>query len=528
MECAPVPSAEQTVPTSTLSIWSETYMKRVLLHLVVFIALILSSWPALAHVGSADVYYEGDAGPYHLFVTVKLPQVIPGIAEMQVRSATPDVQRIQTVLLRLTGPGSNLPSAPDFAQRSKDDPQFFVSNLWFMEYGALQVRIEADGAKGKASLAVPIASFPRQSLPMSPWLRVLGIGILVGLTLSIVPIIGGVVREATVPPGEVPQPSHRRRARSVMAFTLVATIGLLYANRTLWSAEAATYERSVELLKPRRVVTTIEDQNRLVLRLASPLMLPVAGRGKVTREIKMADVIPDHGHLMHLFLIGAPGMNRLWHLHPDRAGETFTQRLPAMPAGQYRVFAEIVDNNGFPWTLVGELTLPQLTGAAPAGDDSQWEGAPLSPASPEASAATLPDGARLIWEKPSTPLKANVPTSFRFRVESKDASPEPLEPYMGMAAHMIVMCSDLSVFAHLHPTGSVPMASLDMAQAGLFAQASAGAPSVSMGTMMHSQAQLPPNFSVPYGIPHPGQYRFVVQIKRSGQVQTAAFDTHVQ
>ena len=28
-----------------------------------------------AHVGSPDVYYEGDAGPYHLFVSVRLPQI---------------------------------------------------------------------------------------------------------------------------------------------------------------------------------------------------------------------------------------------------------------------------------------------------------------------------------------------------------------------------------------------------------------------------------------------------------------------
>jgi hypothetical protein len=36
--------------------------------------------PAVAHVGSPDVYYEGDAGPYHLFVTVRMPQVVPGVA----------------------------------------------------------------------------------------------------------------------------------------------------------------------------------------------------------------------------------------------------------------------------------------------------------------------------------------------------------------------------------------------------------------------------------------------------------------
>jgi hypothetical protein len=117
-------------------------------NLLTALFLVLSATVAFAHVGSADVYYEGDAGPYHLFVTVRLPQVIPGISEIQVRSVSPDIQTVHIVILRLTGPGSNLPSTPDLAQRSNIDPQFFVSNLWFMEYGALQVRITAEGSKG--------------------------------------------------------------------------------------------------------------------------------------------------------------------------------------------------------------------------------------------------------------------------------------------------------------------------------------------------------------------------------------------
>jgi hypothetical protein len=44
----------------------------------------------------------------------------------------------------------------------------------------------------------------------------------------------------------------------------------------------------------------------------------------------------------------------------------------------------------------------------------------------------------------------------------------------------------------------------------------------------HHHASLPASFSVPYGVPRPGDYRFFVQIKRSGQVQTAAFDARVQ
>jgi hypothetical protein len=258
-------------------------------------------------------------------------------------------------------------------------------------------------------------------------------------------------------------------------------------------------------------------------------MLPIAGQGRMTVEVKPQEVIPDHGHVMHLFLIAMPGMESVWHLHPDLAdGGAFAIRLPAMPAGQYQVFADIVDKNGFPWTLVENLKLPRIAGtAAMLGDDSHWEGAPLTPRFSEATVAPLPDGARLVWERGDGPLKADVPASFKFRVEAKDGSPVPdLEPYMGMAAHMIVVRSDLSVFAHLHPSGSVSMAALDLAQTGLLAPSGAGVSG--MAAMVHSHAPVPPKFSIPYGIPRAGDYRILVQIKRSGQVQTAAFDVHVQ
>lgn len=500
------------------------------LTLLLLAALFLPSAQAYAHVGSADVYFEGNAGPYPLFVTVRMPQVIPGVAEIEVRSASPDVHTIKVVLLRLTGPGSKHPSTPDVAERSKQDPQFFASDLWLLEYGGLQARIEADGSKGKAELSVPIASFPRQAKPMAPWMRVLGIFVLVGLTFSVVPVAGGIARECTVPPGEVPQRSNRRNSRIVMALTLIATAGAVYGARAMWNEEDAVYERNVDLLKPPPVEATLQDGNRLLLRLSSPLMLPLAGKGREAVEVKLEEVIPDHGYLMHVFLVGMPGMDKVWHLHFDRAeGGAFAKRLPAMPAGEYRIFADIVDKNGFPWTLLGSVNLPRIDGTAPVGDDSRWEGALLTTPVSEETVAQLPDGGRLVWERGDGPLKANVATSFKFRVEEQDGSPaSDLEPYMGMAAHMVALRSDLGVFAHVHTNGSVPMAALDLAQTGLLAQSSAGGSDMDPAMAHHHHASLPPKFSIPYGVPEPGDYRFFVQIKRSGQVQSAAFDARVQ
>ena len=44
---------------------------------------------ARAHVGSKDVFETLQAGPYKLFVTIRMPNVIPGIATVEVEAASP-------------------------------------------------------------------------------------------------------------------------------------------------------------------------------------------------------------------------------------------------------------------------------------------------------------------------------------------------------------------------------------------------------------------------------------------------------
>jgi hypothetical protein len=85
--------------------------------------LVALALPASAHIGSPDVFYEGDAGPYHLFVTVRVPQVVPGVAAIEVRANSDDVREVSTAVTWMTGPGSkNLP-VPDIAKQSKTDPR---------------------------------------------------------------------------------------------------------------------------------------------------------------------------------------------------------------------------------------------------------------------------------------------------------------------------------------------------------------------------------------------------------------------
>jgi hypothetical protein len=486
------------------------------LRVVGVLTLLLSAaLTVCAHVGSPDVYFEGDAGPYHLFVTVRAPQVIPGVAEIRVRSASGDVRSMQFVSMRLSGPGSNLPPTPDLAQQSKEDPQFFTGSLWLMESGALRVRIRVDGAKGKGEVSIPVPSFAQRTLTMDKPLKgILGL-LMVFLAAGIVFIAGAAVREGNLAPGETPAPGKIRRAKLVMAITAVVVVGVLYLGRAWWGAEAGNYERGVNFFKPPSAETTLESGNRLVIR--------ARGHDKEwPKEVKMEEVIPDHNHLMHLFLIRVPGMDRLLHLHPERIeGGAFAEELPTI-SGRYQVFADVVDKAGFPWTLVGDVNLPQIDGKPLTGDDSSWSGAPLTKPAGEASTFLLPDGGHMTWERASGPLKANTAMNFTFRVQTKEGKPaQDLEPYMGMAGHAEFVRSDMSAFAHVHPAGSVAMAALQLAQAGVLE----GPPAMPGGMAMGAQ---PSEVSFPYGFPRPGDYRIFVQIKRAGHVETGVFDARVE
>src|ERR1700680_3451461 len=202
-----------------------------------------------AHVGSSDVFFEGDAGPYHIYVTVRVPQVIPGIAEIQVRSASNDVEKIEIVPMRLSGAGSNFPPTPDVAERSKQDSQFFTGSLWLMEFGALKGRVSRDGSKGKGELAVPVPPFAQRTLPMERSLGGLLGFLMVFLAIGLVFIAGAASREGNLEPGETPPPAKTRRARMVMAITAVVVLGIIFLGKAWWDAEATNYKRDAHFFK---------------------------------------------------------------------------------------------------------------------------------------------------------------------------------------------------------------------------------------------------------------------------------------
>jgi hypothetical protein len=497
--------------------------RRARIFLTAVAAALLFATPALAHVGSPDVFYEGNAGPYHLFVSVMVPQVIPGVAQIDVRSETNEVSQVSTSVARLTGPGSKYAPVPDRAERSTTDPNLFTSSLWLMEYGSLRVILNVNGDHGAAEMSVPVPSFARKMLPMPLWLGVLLLALTIGLGIGAVSIMSAAVRDSALAPGAAVTQQAKRRGRLATVITALVVAAVFYGAFAWWNVEARDFAATAKFFKPPKLAVTLIPPNQLELK-------PAADDQAWIKFIGFNRLIPDHGHLMHLFLVRTPSLDRVWHLHPQQMGDgNFVDTLPPVEAGHYDVFADIVDKSGFPWTLVGSIDLPNINGAPLTGDDSGGA-APAIGASIGSTVAVLSDGSRVVWHRDSQ-LKARVPTILRFEVEDANGKPvSDLQPYMGMAAHAAIVKSDLTVFAHIHPSGTVPMAALMLASDKTGNASMSAMPGMSMpaGMNMAMPAEhISPEISIPYGFPSPGLYRIFLQFSLGGKIQTVSFDSHV-
>ena len=482
-----------------------------LLRLLLLTSIVFSPLASSAHVNSPDVYFDGYAGQYHLLVTITPPPVVPGIAEVQIRCAETDVQQIKVLPLKMVGVAAELAPTPDVAERSQTDPHLFHGKLWIMTRGSWKIQIQAEGSKGPGELFVPLPAVSTYSGKMHTALGALLAVLGLVLVAGIVGIVGAATREASLPSGQEPAAQERRRGYRREAVAIVLVLAALVLGDRWWRADAATNAR-LNYRVPH-LTAQLENGNVLELSLENPNVSEVDHYGVVSADkLVLNDLISDHGHLMHLFLVRMPDMQSFWHLHPRQAAEGhFAVDLPTVPAGHYQIFADIVHHTGFPETQVGEIDLPAFSGKALAGDDA---GSPDLSAS--ATISQLGDGYRMVWERDSSPLKANVPVWFRFRIEDKDGRPATgMENYMGMAGHAAFISTDGKVFAHVHPAGSVSMAAEMMAEGA----------SHDMSAMQ--SAPVGSEVSFPYGFPRPGDYRIFVQVKRGGEVGTGVFMAHV-
>ena len=448
------------------------------------------------------MFFEGKAGPYSTLVTIRPPTVIPGIAEVEVRVPTGTVREVKVVPMPLTGPAAKLPPTPDIAKQSKQDPRSYTATVWLMATGSYQVRVQVEGAQGSGTVSIPVPAVARETKTMQAGLGIVLFFLMLLLVAGMIGIFGAAIGEARLSPGDKPSDRARKGGRIAMILTGVIVVAILILGAKWWTADANDY--GTHVYKPLHMDASVAG-GKLTLRLSDPGWLPLR---------RLDDFVPDHGHLMHLFVIRMPDMDRMWHLHPEQVENgVFEMDTPSLPAGQYWMYADVVHGtNGFAETAVADAPLPEIAGKELAGDDVAVEAPPLSSGFSERTIVPLSDGFHMVWVRPAGPLRAKQANRFVFRVEDTEGKPATdLEPYMGMAGHAEFVSIDGTVFAHVHPSGSISMQAFGMANGD------------SMAGMVHT-ATVPPEVSFPFGFPKQGRYRIFVQVKRAGRPVTGVFD----
>jgi hypothetical protein len=481
--------------------------------------LLVIAIASMAHVGSADTFFAGKAGPYDVRVSVRLPGVIPGRAQVVVRLV--GVQRPEghhvTVRAGQWNVGLNGAPPPETAAPVPGDPALYTSELWFMTNSSYQMAVAVDGPSGKGSVVVPVLALATAERPMAPWLGAVLAALGVFLTVGFLTLVGSAVRESVLPPGVEPDGTRRRRARIAVAAMLIFAGLALWGGNAWWNAEASSYSRFI-LYRPFTSTATVTSQgDRRTLTLS---IRDERWNGRPDPASRYNALLPDHGKLMHLFVVREPALDVLAHLHPvARTPQAldFDANLPPLPAGRYRVYGDIVHESGYSQTLVSSVVLTEAGNTASAAtdaDDSWFSGRGAS----DAAIATfdLGDGTHLEWQRGDGAIEAGVERDLRFVVRDVAGAPATVEPYMGMAAHVVVASRDGSVFAHLHPSGSISMAAMQKFTG-------AGAADPHAGHVMPVESAV----AIPYAFPKAGAFRIFVQVKRGGAVKTAAFDADV-
>lgn len=502
-------------------------MNRLLAFAVFLVPLLLR-----AHIGDQNVFFEGNAGAYPVRIVVRPPGVIPGLAEISVRVETGGVQRVTALPMRWDSGRQGAPP-PDEARLVRGETNLYSAELWFMRGGAQSVEVAVEGGAGAGKVIVPVNAVATRVLDMPPYLGTVLSGLGVLLVLLAVSLIAAAVRESVLPGGALPSTKRRWSARGTGLVAALAIGAVLVFGKKWWDVEAGDY-RNNRLYQPLEAKATIRMENgNRVLRLV---------RSEEPRG-RTGPLVPEHGKLMHLFLVREPGMDVFAHLHPTRVNyKTFETPVPDLPAGDYRIYADVTYETGYSDTLTTTVLLPatnetNATALATSNldPDDSWKMGQSFSGGTNAAKYRISLAPNLFMDmNMEGPLIENRDTRLRFTVRDVILRPVRVEHFMGMAGHMIVRRDDGAVFTHLHPSGSFSMTAQQLfelraeGKAPLAVASSKGEPICRIpppdpkaNSMTHGE------IAFPYAFPKPGAYRLWVQVKVKGEVLTGVFDVSV-
>ena len=502
---------------------------------VIAIALVVT-----AHVGSSNAYFEGPAGPYDVRVIVRTPGIVPGLAQISVRIT--GGEGVRHVTVRPLRWDAGLEGAPpaDTAIAVAGEPNLYSAELWLMTRGSYSVHVTVDGDDGTGTVFVPVLALAERRLAMGVPMGIALLAAALFLFVGALTIFGAAVREAVLPPGDHPDTKRTSRGRVAMVGGGAVLALALLGGRNWWNAVDGAYRRSI--YRPLEVATAVTPGPARVMTLT------IEDETWLGRQ--WTPLMPDHGKLMHMFIVRDGDLDAFAHIHPVSFDtSSFHVILPAsLPSGDYRVYADIVHESGFAQTLTDTVAVPELqlnieapqsTGVVQftgveawlstadgrqrllSDADDSWTVTPSRGEATEAAYA-LASGHTITWDRTGQGLVVDREMSLRFVVNDAEGAPATLRPYMGMMSHAAVSRDDGSVFVHLHPAGSINVA------AQMRFEREEGSDTDSVMTGMRQPEDSTNVVTFPFVFERPGDYRVWVQVKTESGVETGVWDVEVE
>jgi hypothetical protein len=195
------------------------------------------------------------------------------------------------------------------------------------------------------------------------------------------------------------------------------------------------------------------------------------------------DLVTHHEALLHLIVISADG-GFFAHLHPARvAPGRYQVRLTPDRPGRYSVYAEIERRDSGTQLLARDFTVSGRAVSPPA--TTQGLGTHQLDELTVAVTSSQPE------------LRVGQPTTLNLQV-SQDGQPvSAIEPWLGMAGHLIIRSADETIISHVHAAGT-------------------------MGEDVYG-----PEIRFAYTFPQSGAYRLWAQFHYGGAVRTLPLTLHV-
>ncbi|GAA3686155.1 hypothetical protein GCM10022224_058720 [Nonomuraea antimicrobica] len=438
-------------------------LKRLVPALLVLPALLLTwAGPAAAHgrSGEADARFAQTIAGMELTVVVRASVRVPAPLQVDVVAHTPGPGGRVDLAIRSVEDGG---SAAGAVRIEPGRPGMYPAMLSVDRVGPHELEVRAGGERSVLPLTVLVSSTPLWEVVVYAAFAcaaVALIGAMAGALLSRRAVAGGFAGGFVV--------------ATVVAFT-AGVLSPWFAPTPPRGAPPAPPQEATPLGRPN-AQPLVEVEPGRPARGSEFLLRVRLFDGSTGHPVD--DLVEHHAALSHVVVTSQDG-SYFRHVHPLRtAPGTYELRLRAQAEGRYRVYAEFERTDAG-----GQLVTGDFTVGDPADEgDAAEEGTP-----PVGSADVLA-------VEPARPV-AGTPVRITL-----DTGVTGLQPWLGMAGHLIVRSRDGGYLGHVHEAGSMTSGSEQPPD--------------------ESVAQYGPRLEFTFSFPRPGRYLAWIQYARNYEIVT--------